>query len=441
MFLSSGLLSRFVCPRASPSTSLNAMPFRSLLPHFALQSFATKARIREPTSRRRRSQVRQERERLERLKEKKHWYPDPKEVRALRQEREKAKLTEHMRAHERPEGSYVYSTQQLEQFKERVKHIPHKFARARAVGKTLSAMADPQEIIQLRKLAKRGDKEAQLHLGLMYLLGDDLLEVDLGLAKKWLSRAAEQNDPEAQYFLGAMYARGLVDPAHNSQSNEPRDPSQIALNDYREAIRLWTLAAQQGHADSMFRLASLMYEAEHGKSELLNLEKARMWLETATRQEPPLPQVLVMLGSMLLDGKGGSPDKARAVTLFKRAVEEFQDPVGHFSLGLLHYQGEAGLPLDLDAARLHFTAAAEAGLPGAQRMLAEMLRSGEGGHKDEAGAELWLQRAKHGDEPEQQLPRIELASPELQEVAGPRPSRKGRKKRDHVGLLAKADGM
>jgi len=95
-----------------------------------------------------------------------------------------------MRAHERPEGSYVYSTQQLEQFKERVKHIPHKFARARAVGKTLSAMADPQEIIQLRKLAKRGDKEAQLHLGLMYLLGDDLLYVVLGLAKKWLSRAA-----------------------------------------------------------------------------------------------------------------------------------------------------------------------------------------------------------------------------------------------------------
>ena len=59
-----------------------------------------------------------------------------------------------------------------------------------------------------REQAERGEADAQVAVGLMYLTGRGL-EQDAMEAVLWLRRAAEQNDPDAQHDLGVAYATGF----------------------------------------------------------------------------------------------------------------------------------------------------------------------------------------------------------------------------------------
>ena len=58
-----------------------------------------------------------------------------------------------------------------------------------------------------KPLAEQGDADAQRNLGLIYVLGQGVIQ-DYDEAAKWYSKAAEQGDPVAQYNLGLMYVRG-----------------------------------------------------------------------------------------------------------------------------------------------------------------------------------------------------------------------------------------
>ncbi|WP_292975199.1 tetratricopeptide repeat protein [Nitrosomonas sp.] len=55
--------------------------------------------------------------------------------------------------------------------------------------------------------AKKGNTDAQYQLGLLYLTGKGTLQ-DFSEASKWLTLAAEQNHPPAQYELGLLYQVG-----------------------------------------------------------------------------------------------------------------------------------------------------------------------------------------------------------------------------------------
>jgi len=59
-----------------------------------------------------------------------------------------------------------------------------------------------------RELAKRGQPEAQYHLGALYRSGRGV-ELDLATAVVWFRRAAEAGHPKAQYNLATMYQNGL----------------------------------------------------------------------------------------------------------------------------------------------------------------------------------------------------------------------------------------
>ena len=64
-----------------------------------------------------------------------------------------------------------------------------------------------------RKAAERGNTEAQIELGTIYLLGDSFghrqgVQQSDSEAVKWYRKAAEQGNVEAQWSLGEMYKLG-----------------------------------------------------------------------------------------------------------------------------------------------------------------------------------------------------------------------------------------
>lgn len=94
---------------------------------------------------------------------------------------------------------------------------------------------------EYRLLAAQGDAEAQFRLGVMYFIGQGILD-DYKEAIKWYRLAAGQGHANAQNNLGGMYADGRGVP-----------------KDYKEAIKWYRLAAGQGVADAQNNLGE-MYE-------------------------------------------------------------------------------------------------------------------------------------------------------------------------------------
>lgn len=88
------------------------------------------------------------------------------------------------------------------------------------------AIADDLESIQVK--AEKGDADAQISLGRLYLVGGTMPQNDVE-AVKWFRKAAEQGDPFGQQSLADMYKNGLGVP-----------------QDYVEAVKWYRKAAEQG---------------------------------------------------------------------------------------------------------------------------------------------------------------------------------------------------
>jgi TPR repeat protein len=125
----------------------------------------------------------------------------------------------------------------------------------------VAAGQTPEESIQLlTPEAERGDGEAALLLGDMYLYGRGVPR-DYQTARRWLEMAAKDGRSQAFFNLGAIYDKALgVD----------RDASQ--------AIKWFTLAADQRDPDAQLNLA-LFYIKGDGVPK--NVATAEQWLERA----------------------------------------------------------------------------------------------------------------------------------------------------------------
>lgn len=58
---------------------------------------------------------------------------------------------------------------------------------------------------QIIDLATKGDADAQLILGYMYLGGNEEIPKDSQKAKYWINKSAQQGDIDAQAVLGTIY--------------------------------------------------------------------------------------------------------------------------------------------------------------------------------------------------------------------------------------------
>ena len=95
------------------------------------------------------------------------------------------------------------------------------------------------EFERTKRLAVGGDKGAQYKLGEIYDFGQGL-EQNYKEALKWYRMAAEQGLVEAQYNLGTVYLQGNEVP-----------------QDHKEAVKWFRMAADQGYADAQYNLGAL----------------------------------------------------------------------------------------------------------------------------------------------------------------------------------------
>ncbi|MBI3777051.1 MAG: sel1 repeat family protein [Gammaproteobacteria bacterium] len=149
---------------------------------------------------------------------------------------------------------------------------------------------------QLEPEAKRGNAEAQYHLGVMYDAGQGVPQ-NTGKAFHWYLNAAELGHKQAQYNAAVMYNEG-----RGTQLNP-------AL-----ALQWFTKAAQQGFADAQFSLG-VMYA--NGSAVQQDYAQAAHWYRKAAQQGDADAQYNLAL--LYGTGKGVAPDLVYAWAWFDAA--------------------------------------------------------------------------------------------------------------------------
>jgi len=149
---------------------------------------------------------------------------------------------------------------------------------------------------ELEPEAKRGNAEAQYHLGVMYDAGQGVPQ-NAGKAFRWYLNAAELGHKQAQYNAAVMYNEGrgtALNPALALQwfakaAQQGSADAQFSLGvmyangaavqqDYAQAAQWYRKAAQQGDADAQYNLA-LLYGT--GKGMVPDLVQAWAWFDAA----------------------------------------------------------------------------------------------------------------------------------------------------------------
>ena len=137
------------------------------------------------------------------------------------------------------------------------------------------------DLLYIQGKARMGDKDAQLRLGEIYLIGNGV-DKNENTAFSWMEKSADQGNVDAQFLLGRMYfeAKGenknynkaiswYVKAANNGHIEaayalglyydgiwDKKRRKKIKDMDVRQKFIKWyTISAKQGHADSQYQLA------------------------------------------------------------------------------------------------------------------------------------------------------------------------------------------
>lgn len=288
------------------------------------------------------------------------------------------------------------------------------------------------EISSLRARAEKGDVSAQASLGKAYSTGNGVPQND-ELAVSWYRKAADQDNAEAEDGLGTMYLLGLG-----------------VTKDKTEAARWYHRAAKLGNAQAMFNLGASYYNgdgvpdrmttsyawfllaqeagypqasdavrrsAEEGgrlgtpealievgqmyeKGEDLpqsNANAAKWYRKAADTS----PHAAVRLATLEIDGNGIPKNYADAMSLCKRAGNNFYPP-GNFCVGYL-YQHGLGTKVDDEEAVKAYKRASSSDFVPALTALAAMLSKGEGVPVDRPEAYFYYFRAARRGDSESKL--------------------------------------
>ena len=90
--------------------------------------------------------------------------------------------------------------------------------------------------------AYEGDVDAQYDLGIMYVVGEAVVQ-DYERAAYWISKAADKDHSGAQWALGLMYEHG-----------------EGVEQNYERAVYWYTKAAEQDIEGAPFKLESIQFE-------------------------------------------------------------------------------------------------------------------------------------------------------------------------------------
>jgi TPR repeat protein len=203
------------------------------------------------------------------------------------------------------------------------------------------------ELESLLDLAKQGDPEAQVQLGMIYRDGEGVTK-NYQEAVKWFAKAAEQGHARGQAALGGMYYDG-----------------QGVSQDYEQAALWFRKAADQGHPMAQNNLG-WMYENGQGVAQ--KHEEAVKWYLKAVEQDLDLAQA--NLGALYYSGYGVSQDYKEAFKLFRRAAEQ-NCGIAQLNLGDMYWWGQ-GVSQNADEAMKYYRLAADNGVEEAKTTIARI---------------------------------------------------------------------
>ncbi len=111
---------------------------------------------------------------------------------------------------------------------------------------------------QVKPLAEKGDTEAQLILGKMYLSGHGVV-TDTDQAIRWFKASAEKGNAEAQFFLGSIYL--------------------LPHRNIAEGVKWLRLSADQGNKDAQYLLGKTYLKGDDALPR--DPVQAELWLRLA----------------------------------------------------------------------------------------------------------------------------------------------------------------
>jgi TPR repeat protein len=185
-----------------------------------------------------------------------------------------------------------------------------------AIGAAAASLASPLEdglaaynrgdyvtaVEYWRPIAQQGDAGAQYNLGIVYELGQGVLQDNVEAAN-WYRKAAEQGIAAAQFNLAIRYQVG-----------------QGVTQSYVEAARWFSKAADQGVATAQFNLGVLY---AHGQGVMQDYVEAVKWYRKAAEQGQVDAQS--NLGFMYLNGRGVPKDYVQAHKWLNIAAANYPD--------------------------------------------------------------------------------------------------------------------
>ncbi len=199
----------------------------------------------------------------------------------------------------------------------------------------------------LQPLAKQGNSQAQITMGIMY---DNGLGVptDPARALDWYIKAAEQGIPVVQHDVGVKYFQGIG-----------------TKQDYLKAARWWKLSSDAGLADSQFNLGLIYYR---GLGVQKDLKEAMNLFRRAAEQDHA--QAQYSLAVMYAFGQGVEKNYPEALNWFQKSAAQGVAQA-QYNLGIFYENGYA-LEKDEKKAAEWYRKAASQGLPEARDKLAQL---------------------------------------------------------------------
>lgn len=225
--------------------------------------------------------------------------------------------------------------------------------------------------------ANEGRLDDQLNLGYMYLYGTNGVEQNVEKSFLYYKMAAAQNDPVALNNLGSLYFSGIgtevntkkalklfLQAAELGNDNAAVNLAFIYLTGgnkdmerNQKAIALFERAAEQGNNIAKFMLGYAYYRGFFVKQDYA---KAYKLIRATASENVRLDEAQIMLGQMLISGKGTVQNYQNGVSTLRLAVSQ-GNPEAMMLVAQISTEGQK-VPQNLILAHALYNIAASMGI-------------------------------------------------------------------------------
>lgn len=184
-----------------------------------------------------------------------------------------------------------------------------------------------QAVAWYQKAAEQNYVNSIVNLGNCYSRGNGV-EWDKQKALYWYQKSADLGDDMAQHHLADLYLNGYVENKNKFFAQyEKKSLNRRVLRDEAKARYWFEKSAQQGYAESQYKLAKL-YIAENGR--FGKDAEAVKWLKKAGSNG--IAEAYTLTGMMYLNGRGVAKSKPQAARYFLMAFKGGHLDAGKFLL-------------------------------------------------------------------------------------------------------------